>query len=362
MRLRTLVKKLALGVLVLVAAAVVAGASCRWYRQHQLAEKLVIASDLGIDEQHFVRANGIEQWVTIRGIDRRKPILFFVHGGPAEILSFVPEATQPYEADFTVVHWDQRGAGRTYRRNPKPPADLDLAQMTQDGVEIVRWVTRYLGQPKVILVGHSWGSILGEHMVFSAPDLFAAYVGTGQVVSWVPLVKAQYAYSLDRARTDGDSDLVDALTDFGGPPVSDLEKYRQFRALTRPHHARADLDLASKQLTGLLVAPRVSILDIWNALQGARASIAALTPTLLSTDLEADLGDEVPVPFIIVQGDGDRISPTSLAAEYFDRVDAPAKALVQIPGAGHYAFITHANEFCNALMTKVLPLAHGGLP
>jgi pimeloyl-ACP methyl ester carboxylesterase len=356
MRLRSLVKKLALGVLVLVAATVVAGASYRWYRQHQLAQKLVIASDHGIDEQHFVRANGIEQWITIRGIDRRKPILFFVHGGPAEILSFVPEATQPYEADFTVVHWDQRGAGRTYRRNPKPPADLDLAQMTRDGVEVVRWVTQHLGQPKVILVGHSWGSILGEHMVFAAPELFAAYVGTGQVVSWIPLVQAQYAYSLDRARTEGDSDLVGALTAFGGPPFSDVDRYRRFRTLTRRHLAQADLDLGSRQVTGLLTAPRVSILDVWNALQGARASIAALTSTLLGTDLEADLGDEVPIPFIVIQGDNDRISPTSLAAEYFDRVDAPAKALVRIPGAGHYAFITHANEFRDVLMTKVLPL------
>jgi pimeloyl-ACP methyl ester carboxylesterase len=362
MRLRKLIRKLALSGLVLVAAAIFAGTSYRWYRQHQLAETLVIASDNGIDEQRFVRANGIEQWVTIRGHDRRDPILFFVHGGPAEIVSFVPEATRPYEAAFTVVHWDQRGAGHTYGRNAKPPADLNLAQMTKDGVEIVRWVTRYLGQPKVILVGHSWGSILGEHMVFAAPDLFAAYVGTGQVVSWIPLVKTQYAYSLDRARNEGDSDLVAALTAFGGPPFSDVERYRQFRTLTRKHHARADRDLASRQLTGLLVAPRVAIVDVWNALRGARASMTALTPTLLDTDLEADLGDDVPVPFILIQGDSDRISPTSLAAEYFDRVNAPAKALVRIPGAGHYAFITHANEFRDALVTKVLPMDPRRLP
>jgi pimeloyl-ACP methyl ester carboxylesterase len=356
MRARGLIKKLALTALVLVAAAFIAGTSYRWYRQHQLAAKLVIASPNGIDEQHFVQANGIVHWVTIRGVDRRKPILFFVHGGPAEIVSFVPEVTQPYEAAFTVVHWDQRGAGRTYSRNAKPPADLSLAQMTQDGVEVVRWVTRHLGQSKVILVGHSWGSVLGEHMVFAAPDLFAAYAGTGQVVSWVSQVKAQYAYSLGRAQADGDSDLVAALTDFGGPPFSDIEKYRQFRALTQRHLAPADLDFFSRQVTDILVAPRVSLVDVWNALQGARASMAALTPTLLGIDLEAELGDEFPIPFILIEGDADRITPTSLAVQYFKRVNAPAKALIQIPGAGHYAFITHAKEFRDALETKVLPL------
>ena len=183
MRFRKLVKKLALSMLGLLAAVIIAAASYRSYRQHQLAEALVVSSANGIDEQRFVEANGIEHWVTIRGVDRRNPIIFFVHGGPGEVVSFVPSATQAWEQDFTVVHWDQRGAGRTFSRNSRPPADLSLAQMTDDGIEIVQWVAQHLGQPQVILVGHSWGSILGEHMVFARPELFAAYVGTGQFAS-----------------------------------------------------------------------------------------------------------------------------------------------------------------------------------
>jgi len=355
MRFRKLVKRLALGVVVVFAAAIIAATSYRAYRQHQLADTLVISSANGINEQHFVEANGIEHWVTIRGVDRRNPIVFFVHGGPAEIVSFVPSATQALERDFTVVHWDQRGAGRTFSRNSKPPADLALAQMTDDGIKVVEWVTRHLGQPQVIVVGHSWGSILGEHMVFARPDLFAAYVGTGQVVGWKAQVQVQYADSVARARADADSDVLAALATFGGPPSTDLGKYQEFRAVTFRYHAPADLEFFSRQASDLLTAPGVSLADVWNALQGARASMAALTPTLLSTDL-TELGYDFPVPFVVIQGDSDRITPTSLAVDYFSRINAPAKALVQIPDAGHYAFVTHANQFRDALVSKVLPV------
>jgi len=361
MRFRKLVKRLALGVVVVVAAGIIAAASYRSYRQHQLADTLVISSPNGINEQHFVEANGVEHWVTIRGVDRRNPVIFFVHGGPAEIVSFVPSATQALERDFTVVHWDQRGAGRTYGRNPKPPADLALAQMTDDGLKIVEWVTRHLAQPQVILVGHSWGSILGEHMVFARPDLFAAYVGTGQFVSWKTQVQAQYAYALVRARTEGDSDVLTALAEFGGPPSTAMEQYQKFRALTFRYHARADLNFFSGQVSGIFTAPGVSLADVWNALQGARASMAALTPTLLSADL-TDLGYDFPVPFVVIQGDSDRITPTSLAVDYFNRINAPAKVLVTIPDAGHYAFVTHANQFRDALVSKVLPLTTRATP
>lgn len=356
-----LVKKLAIGVLLLVVAGTIAGAGYRAYRQHQNAETLVITAANGIDEQRFVEVNGIEHWITIRGLDRSNPIIFFVHGGPAEIVSFVPTATRAWEREFTVVHWDQRGAGHTFGRNEKPPADLSLAQMTDDGVEIVRWLVEYLGQPQVILVGHSWGSILALHMIFARPDVFAVYVGTGQFVSWASQVEEQYAYSLARARADGDSEVLSALTEFDTPPSSDMEAYRAFRGLTRHHLAQADLEFASRQLTDLLVAPRVSLVGIWNALRGARASLTALAPALLSADLTS-LGNEVPVPFVLVQGESDRITPTSLALDYFHSIEAPGKALVQIEYAGHYAFVTHAEQFREALVTGALPLARSPLP
>lgn len=351
--MRKLLTRFVLGLLIVFAVIVLSGIGYRAYRQHELADSLVIGTPNGIDEQRFIEANGIEHWITIRGLDRRNPVLFFVHGGPGEIVSIMPSTTQGWEQDFTVVHWDQRGSGRTYERNAKPPADLTLAQMTGDGVEVVRWLTGYLDQPQVILVGHSWGSLLGLHMVFSEPELFAVYVGTGLFVNWNDQVEAQYAYALARARDEGHSDVLAALDD--GPPPSDMTTYMQFRALTRRYLAQADLDYASRQAAHLLIAPRASISGMLNAAAGARASLEALTPTLLSADL-SELRGDMPVPFVLIQGDGDRITPTPLAVQYFEGLRAPRKALVEIPGAGHYAFATHSNEFGEALVSRMLAL------
>jgi proline iminopeptidase len=192
-------------------------------------------------------------------------------------------------------------------------------------------------------------------MIFTQPELFAAYVGTGQFVAWTDQVKTQHAYAVARARDEEHSDVLAALADFDGPPSQDIQRYLEFRALTRRYLAPADLEFGSQQPAGLLLAPRVSVGDIWNALQGARASLEDLTPALLSADLR-QLGDDIPVPFVLLQGDSDRITPTSLAVKYFESVRAPSKVHVEISDAGHYAFVTHPNQFRESLVSKVLPL------
>ena len=137
----------------------------------------------GIDEAKYVEVGGIQQWVTIRGEDRNNPVLLFLHGGPGD-------ATNPWGyagfrlwlKHFTVVQWDQRGAGRTFGKNRDAPHEaITIARMTQDGVELAELLRKQLQKDKIVLVGHSWGSILGVHMVKARPELFYAFVGTGQV-------------------------------------------------------------------------------------------------------------------------------------------------------------------------------------
>ena len=77
-----------------------------------------IVAPNGIERAESVRIGGINQFVTIRGVDRRNPVLLILHGGPG-----FPEAplawwnTRSLEEYFTVVEWDQRGAGKTYFMN-----------------------------------------------------------------------------------------------------------------------------------------------------------------------------------------------------------------------------------------------------
>ena len=131
----------------------------------------------------YVHLGAIEQWVTIRGEDRHNPVLRFVHGGPGDVTnpwSFAYFAA--WEKRFTVVQWDERGAGRTLRKTgPSVASTMTLDRMAQDGIELSEFLQKHLGEDRIVLVAHSFGSILALRMVQTRPDLFHAYVGTGQV-------------------------------------------------------------------------------------------------------------------------------------------------------------------------------------
>ena len=135
------------------------------------------------EEGLYVPIGGIRQWIQIRGEDRANPVLLYVHGGPGASALALSWAWQPWEKYFTVVQWDQRGAGRTYRLNGDAEAPgMTIDQMTKDGIEVAEYLRAHLHKEKIVLLGHSWGSILGINMVRRRPDLFSAYVGTGQFV------------------------------------------------------------------------------------------------------------------------------------------------------------------------------------
>lgn len=115
-----------------------------------------------VDEKGYVPIGGIEQWVRIKGASCANPVVVIVHGGPGN--PSTPYADQMYKAwekDFTLAQWDQRGAGKTYGRNPpREDEPLLVERLRDDGIEVARYVARRLGKRQVILMGGSWGSVL----------------------------------------------------------------------------------------------------------------------------------------------------------------------------------------------------------
>src|SRR6185295_19667359 len=161
-RLRLGLAACALLALGLVAAAL----GYRAFRQHQYALALAIPAATGIDERLFVPINGIEQYVTIRGEDRRNPIVLLLAGGPGNTLAPLAPVFRKWEKFFTLVQWDQRGVAKTLERNGAIGQGAPtIEQSVNDGVALTQFLRRRLAEPKVVLLGHSWGTILGVRMV-----------------------------------------------------------------------------------------------------------------------------------------------------------------------------------------------------
>jgi len=136
-----------------------------------------------INEVGFVKLGGIDQWVAIQGENSANPVILYLHGGPGEAQSPFLDTFKPWLRDFTVVNWDQRGAGKTYERNGAAMPRFNLQRVLDDAIELAEYARAKLGKTKVVLVGQSAGSLLGLKVVQARPDLFYALVGTAQMVS-----------------------------------------------------------------------------------------------------------------------------------------------------------------------------------
>jgi len=350
----------ALALVIAVALAVGAGLGYRAWRQHEAEALLRIATPEGIDDALFVELGGASQWVTIRGQDRGNPVVLVLHGGPGSAMTGLASAFVPWEGELTVVQWDQPGAGRTFRAAARTIApDLTVERMAQDGVELAEWLRRRLGKDKIILLGWSWGSILGLHMVKARPDLFAAYVGTGQAVAVQEGEAIAYANVLAKARQRGDSVAIAELEAIGAPPYAALEEIGTQRKWAALYELGRSLEAAI--LAPQLVAPRTTLADLYDLAGGTLASTthflgSDMTGPMSETDVRR-LGLDFAVPIFVVQGVGDDFTPAELSRRWVDAITAPQKAFVPIDNAGHFALTERGNEFLRILRERVRPLA-----
>jgi pimeloyl-ACP methyl ester carboxylesterase len=320
------------------------------------AQTYAITTPNGIEEATYVELGGMEQWITIRGEDRNNPVLFFLHGGPGDATNpWGYAAFRNWLKYFTVVQWDQRGSGRTFGRNgPASASTITPDRMAQDGIELAEWVKKKLHKDKIVLVGHSWGSVLGFLMVKARPELFYAFVGTGQVAAEFARSSAvAYTALVERASRDGNSRALAELKEVGPPPYKDGKGFGVIHKWANLFEG-ADVFLASA-LGFALSAPGYTIGDINDWFDGQGVSGERLIPHFDELDRKL-LGGELAIPVFVIQGAEDYTTPVSLARSYVDALHAPRKAFTTIEGAGHFAVFTKQDEFLKELRTQVLPL------
>ena len=327
-----------------------------WLSDHVTATNLRVPATIAtsIQETRFVTLGGIEQWITICGENRANPVLLILHGGPGDAQSSLRRTYAVYEKDFTIVQWDQRGAGKTYARNPNSPPDPDRVEL--DGIELAQYLCDYLGKKKILLLGHSWGPHLAIGMVQRRPELFAAYIGTGQVGSWRENVQAQFDFLLAKARAANDRKRVEQLEAIGTPDPNNTAQYFSWWSMRNPYMSADDAKWF-EELGQIVRSDPEFTEEYMKALgDGMRYSGRTTVSAMASTEFPTT-ANKFKVPFFVIQGEEDMVTPTSVAVKYFKVVKAPKKKLILIEHAGHFALVTHSEEFLAALVKNVRPLA-----
>jgi pimeloyl-ACP methyl ester carboxylesterase len=311
-----------------------------------------------VHEKVYVPIGGINQWVQIMGADRRNPVLLILNGGPGSTWDPFTDLFRDWEKHFTMVYWDQRGAGKTYRKTGESiTPTMTIERMVDDGIEVAEYLRQHVGARRILVLGHSWGTLLGVMMAQKRPELFSAYIGTGQFTNFTRGELAGYRETQRRAMAAGRDDAVKALRELGEPPYDDIQKLVAERkwAGTFDTPSDAAFDAAWHNPDWFSKADnseRFKAFIFSNTVMYGKALDGPATKVDL---VQSARGFRVPV--IIIQGDRDHITPPELVQDYARIMTAPHKALVMLPGGGHNAVFAMKDKFLAALLQQLGPLA-----
>jgi pimeloyl-ACP methyl ester carboxylesterase len=320
-----------------------------------------IVSPQGVDEMLKVRIGGIDQWLSIRGKDRRNPILLMLHGGPAS--PSMPEAytfQTPWEDYFTVVQWDQRGAGKTYRANTEQAMapGMSIDGMTDDAAQVVQYLRQHYGKDKIFVLGHSWGTILGVKLAQLHPDWLYAYISVGQVVNGRHNEETGYAFALQQAKAQGNADAVRELESIAPYPGNSIgmnaigirSKWEMYYGGLAYGRHDYKFESGAEELS-----PDYSQEDLDAIGKGSVFSFKYLAKPLLAVDF--DNVTHFGCPVIVFVGQHDYTTPYALTEQWFSKIQAPSKRLVVFADSAHMMMQEQPGRFLVHLVNDALPLA-----
>ncbi len=330
----------------------------RKMRQARTAAALRIESRNGITDESFVRIGGIDQWIGIRGENKDNPILFVIHGGPGSSYAIFSPLLRSWEKHFTIVQWDQRGAGKTFARTgPRGSGELSLEQLTQDGLEVAEYLLRHLKKSRLFLLASSFGSTFGLEMARRRPDLFYAYIGTDQNTGMVRGSEQRRAAVMDRLRVLGLRRGLTAMDQIDPDPThwthQDFSAVARWTMRSDPRGYRKTVSLLKDAIWH---APGWSLSDIIAFFRGMHFSLKQLLGEFSRYDAW-QRGTRFEIPFFIFQGENDVLTTPVLARAFFNDVVAPLKRMDLITDSGHFAAFQRPEYFLCLLLTHVRHLA-----
>ena len=294
-----------------------------------------------IAELRVLNVNGDEQYLLLRGADRNLPVLLFVHGGPGMPAMYLAHDFQrELEAQFVMVHWDQRSSGKSFKADASKD-QLSTSLLLDDMDVVVDFLREQFGAERIWLVGHSHGSYLGVLYARRQEQKLCAFVGIGQVTdnsSASPVFTLQKSFLEDRREQLG----LEPGIDIDDSNLEDL----LFRSGSELYGETSFVPLL---LSGLM-APEYSLLDSLNVAKGS-----SFSSRHMNYDMPRDLlSDEwqFNIPVALIMGRHDMVTPTQLAKEYFDRVEAPLKAWFEVDEAAHFPHFEKPRRF-TALLSEL---------
>lgn len=326
----------------------------RLIKQRKLRKIETISTPNAVHSLDSVQIGNIKQWIEVRGEDINNPILLFLHGGPG--CSMMPSAYsihKAWEKNFTVVQWDQRGAGKTYATNKLASFinTMNITQMDLDLYEMVNYLRKRFNQEKIYLLGHSWGTVLGLKFAHSYPELLHAYIGVAQVINTLDNEKLAYQQVFAKAQALNNKKAIRALERIQpypslNPTLSQINTVRKWSSSLLNNNPRKSI--LGSYIKQIFLSPQYSLKDIFSYFRGILFSAKAFSKELMTIDFNKP-GYEYQVPIIFMQSTNDPYVSSLLAQQYFDQITTPHKSLVLFEKSTHFPFSEECDKFTDCL-------------
>jgi len=313
-----------------------------------------------ISEKASITINGLEQGMFIKGRDARNPVLLYLHGGMPDyfLTQRYPTGLEEY---FTVVWWEQRGSGLSYRPG-MPRESVNVEQLISDALSLTDSLRRRFGQDKIYLMGHSGGTFIGIQVAARAPEKYHAYIAMEQMSHQLRSEQLAYQYMLTRFRETGDTRMAKKLEQ---APVGDTiplpaAYQRSLRDVAMHKLGVGTTHDMRSIVTGLILESfrnrEYTLGEKINLWRGKFFSRSRLWTTQLSTDLSQRV-TRLQIPIYFFHGRYDYTVSYPLARAYFERLDAPLKRFYTFERSAHSPLFEEPDRMREIMLTDVL--AHG---
>lgn len=300
----------------------------------------------------YVNINGIDQFLlhynNMNNINSERPVLLFIHGGPGMSEAIFSHAFQAGLSDlYTVVHWDQRGAGKTLSKNKNSYPTMD--ELLYDLLLVVKYLKAKYFKEKIVILGHSFGSVLGTLFVLKHPEDVLYYIGAGQVISIIENEKIGYEKLKELIIKAENKKDLEKLGKIGDYPENNynkpmIKKIQKVRILQGKYKVGMNFVPILKTL---FKSPIFHISDLLSIVKGMNNN-KQLWDYLFSHSLYEEPFDyEVPVYYIV--GERDFQAPNTIAISYFNTINAPLKEYFTIEDAGHFMMLDKPESFAKAM-------------
>ncbi len=276
--------------------------------------------------EECIPINGIRQYFLHCPAPGADTVLLYLHGGPGFSAAYRAYLLDPPLSSCSLVFYDQRGSGKTLLKNKSAVPTFSL--LLEDLHCTIRYLKEKYATDKILLLGHSWGSVLGSEYVLRYPDVVSAYIGMGQVVN----MKKGEAATLE-----------------------ELQRRMQEKRSKPVHKRRPSLLLQYRY--GMYPSIFSSIKSVWKSPVFSCRDLPSLVRAIFVNkeldrflwEYDAEKSTVYSVPVYYILGKEDWQVPSILAARFFEVIQAPKKNLFWIPDAGHSTDIDNPKAFWSAI-------------